>query len=218
MKKTVLVKILLSAAAVIGICAVLNANLLFPWQKEARKNKHAALEYVSNYYPEAIFVKAYYRTTKINLGNPGYDQFVFELNGIRFPIFAEHGKVAMDLYRKAFAERQLYDAYIKPFEEARNITAKFNYTTNELQEFFKNNPEADISQFDGGVGFGIELYEDDKSANPESIEWLYDFYCYCKEEFPFSGYTVTIICKGSSAIFSNESEFKNEAEFYNSFR
>ncbi len=93
MKKIVLIKILLSAAAVIGICAILNANLLLPWQREARKNKQAALEYVSDNYPEAIFVEAYYRTTKVN---PGYDQFVFELNEIKFPIFAEHGKVAMD--------------------------------------------------------------------------------------------------------------------------
>ena len=30
MKKIVLIKILLSAAAVIGICAILNANLLLP--------------------------------------------------------------------------------------------------------------------------------------------------------------------------------------------
>ncbi len=216
MKKIVLIKILLSAAAVIGICAILNANLLLPWQREARKNKQAALEYVSDNYPEAIFVEAYYRTTKVNLGNPGYDQFVFELNEIKFPIFAEHGKVAMDLYWKSFAEHQLYDTYIKPFVESKNITAKFSYTTNDLQEFFVNNPNADISQFDGDVGFGIELYEDAKTTNPESIGWLYNFYIYCKENLPFS-YTVTIICKGSSTIFSNESKFKNEAEFYNSF-
>lgn len=37
MKKTVLIKILLSVVAAVGIVLILNANLLFLWQKEARK-------------------------------------------------------------------------------------------------------------------------------------------------------------------------------------
>lgn len=218
MKKTVLIKILLSVAAVIGICAILGANLLFPWQNEARKNRKATFEYVDTNHPDAKFIVAYYDSTKINFENKQYDRFVFEQNGIRFTIFAQDGRVTTDFYLKAFAEYQLYNTYIKPFTESRNITAEFNYTTSDLQDFFENNPNADISQFDGGVGFGIELFKDEHSTNPQSVKWLYDFYCYCKENFPFRRYTVSIICKGSSAIFSNESTFKNETEFYNSFR
>ncbi len=184
-----------------------------PWQGEARKNKQAALEYINANYSDAKFIEAHYGTTKINFENNGYDQFVFDLNGIRFSIFAERGKITIDSYWSAFADHQLYNTYIKPFIESRNITTKFSYNTNQLQNFFKNNPEANISQFDGGVGFVIY---DDECTNPESLGWLYDFYSYCKGNIPFS-YTITIICKGSSTIFSNESKFKNEAEFYNSF-
>ncbi|MCM1166300.1 MAG: hypothetical protein NC299_11480 [Lachnospiraceae bacterium] len=215
MKKTILIKILLSAAAVTAIVLFLNASLLFPWQWEARKNKHAALEYVSDKFPEANFVKAYYRTTKINFGNPGHDQFVFELNGIRFPVFAEHGKVANDFCSEAFAEYQLYNTYIKPFVESRNIVAEFNYYTSDLQEFFKYNPESNISQFDGSVW--IKIY-DDKCNNPKSSGWLYEFYCYCRDNIPFTSYTVTMICLGGSLTYSSEQIFSNEDDFYNSFR
>lgn len=214
MKKRCIIRLLI-IVAVIGVVLILNASLLFPWQWEARKNKRAAFEYINATYSDARYIRAYYRTTKINLGNPGHDQFIFERNGIRFPVFAEHGRVANDFYWNAFAEHQLYITYIKPFTEPRNITAEFSYHSSDLREFFDNNPDADISQFDGSVDFGIY---DNRCTDPRSLGWLYDFYCYCKEEFPFSSYTVTIICMGSSTIFSNESEFKNEADFYNSFR
>lgn len=115
MKKTVLIKILLSMAAAIGICAILNVNLLFPWQKEARKNKQAALEYINANYSDAEFIEAHYGTTKINFENNGYDQFVFDLSGIRFSIFAERRIITIDSYWSAFADHQLYDTYIKPF-------------------------------------------------------------------------------------------------------
>lgn len=212
MKKKVLT-IILSLAAVVGIGLVLNANLLFPWQKEARRNKRAAFEYVNANHSNAKFIRAYYRTTKI--ASAGLDQFVFEKNGIRFPVFAENGRVANDFYWKAFADHQLYNTYIKPFAEPRNITAKFSYSHSDLQEFFENNPGASVSQFKGSVDFMIY---DDKSTDPKSMGWPYDFYCYCKENIPFPSYTVTIICLGSSLIFSDESEFENEDDFYNSFR
>lgn len=205
-------------AIIVGVVLILNSCLLFPWQWMARKNKRAALEYVNTNCFDAKFVDAYYRTTKYNPENRGHDQFVFEQNGIRFPVFVENGRITIDFYWKAFAEYQLYNTYIKPFEESRNITMEFNYITSDLQKFFKNSPNADISQFDGSVDFGVLLHKEDKSAIPRSMGWLYDFYCYCKENFPFSSYTVTIICKSSSAIFTDETVFENEDEFYNSFR
>lgn len=70
------------------------------------KNKRAVFEYVNANYSDAKFIRAYYRTTKINLGNSGHDQFIFERSGIRFPVFAEHGRIANDFYWKSFAEYQ----------------------------------------------------------------------------------------------------------------
>lgn len=83
----------------------------------------------------------------------------------------------------------------------RNITVEFNYTTSDLQKFFESNPNANILQFDGSVDFGVILHNSDSSTNPKSLGWLYDFYCYCKENINIPRYTVTIICKGSSTIF-----------------
>ena len=177
------------------------------------KKQTAALEYVSENYSDAKFIEAHYGTTKINFGSNGYDQFVFDLNGVRFSIFAERGEITIDSYWSAFAEHQLYNTYIKPFAEPRKITASFSYNSNQLLDYFKNNPEANISQFDGGVD--IMIY-DGECTNPKSLGWLYDFYSYCRGNIPF-GYTVTIICRNSSLTFSKECRFKNENAFYNSF-
>ena len=97
-----------------------------------------------------------------------------------------------------------------------HITAEFEYIEFDLAEFYENNPNADISQYDGGMDFKVFLSDDERSKNPESLGWLYDFYCYSKQTFPFS-YYVTIYCKGSKIIFTDESDFKSEADFYNSF-
>ncbi len=184
------------------------------WQFEAQKNKRAAIEYVNTNYPDANFVKGYYRSTEFNPENNLGDQFAFELDDIRFIIDVDDGRIVCDFYWKAYAEHQLYNTYIKPFAEPRNITAEFSYISSDLQDFFETNPEANISQFEGGVGFRIY---DDECTNPKSLGWLYDFYCYCKESIPFTSYTVTMICLESSLTFSNESEFENEDAFYNSF-
>ncbi|MDE7361652.1 MAG: hypothetical protein K2N38_06945 [Oscillospiraceae bacterium] len=215
--KIKILKIYLLWLAVVGVLLILNANLLFPWQWEARKNKRAAIDYVNANYSEAKFVEAYYGTTKFNPENNGYDSFYFEQNGIRFPVIAEDGRVATDFYWTSFAEYQLYNTYIKPFVEPRNITAEFSYYS-DLQKFFKNNPMADILQYDGSVDFVVRLHKDEASEYPRFVGWLYDFYCYCKEKFPFTSYTVTIKCKRSSIRFSDESAFANEDDFYNSFR
>ena len=205
---------LLVIAAVCVVVLILYACLLFPWQWEARKNKRAALEYVNATYPDAKYVGAYYRTTKYNPENRGGDTFDFELNGIRFSISTEDGQVLNDFYWTSFAECQLYNTYIKPFTESRNITAEFNYSTSDLQKFFKYYPNADISQYDGSVG--IQIY-DDKCTDPRSLGWLYDFYCYCKESIPFTNYTVTMIYSGGSLTYSSKHIFSNEDDFYNSF-
>ena len=90
--KNTFIKILLSVVAVIGIVLILNVNLLFPWQRVARDNKRAVFEYVDSTYSDAKFIRAYYNSTKI--AGAGHDQFVFERNGIKFSVYADHGRVA----------------------------------------------------------------------------------------------------------------------------
>lgn len=203
--------------AIIALIILDFANPPLWWQFEAQKNKRAAIEYVQTNYPGAKFVKGHYRSTKFNPENNLGDQFAFEQDDVRFIIDVDDGRIVYDFYWNAYAEHQLYNTYLKPFVESRNITAEFEYIEFDLAQFYKNNPNADISQFDGSVDFRILLYNDEESKNPESLGWLYDFYCYCKENINLSSYTVTIFCRESSIIFADESEFKNEADFYNSF-
>ena len=208
-----LIRVSISVAASVGVVLILNANLLFPWQWEAWKNKRAAFDYVNSTYPDAKFISANYKSTQIATSN--VDRFVFKRNGIEFMIIAEDGQVATDFYSTAFAEHQLYKAYIEPFTASRNITAEFSYICSNLEIYFENNPDADISQYDGSVGF--QIY-DRKCTDPRSSGWLYEFYCYCKENFPFSSYSVSIICSDSVLDFSKNSQFESEDDFYDSFR
>lgn len=97
--------IVLPIVSAVGIVLILHANLLFPWQWTARKNKLAVFEYVDSTYSDAKFIRAYYNSTKI--AGAGHDQFVFERNRIKFSVYAEHGRVANDFYWYAFAEHQL---------------------------------------------------------------------------------------------------------------
>lgn len=217
MKCRRILKVIIIIILVVGSIMLCNGLLLFPWQFEAQKDKHAAIEYVKTKYPEAKFKKGYYKTTEFRPGaSKPYNQFIFEDSGMRFGVFVSEGRIAGDFYWEAYAEHQFYNTYIKPFVESRDITAEFEYIEFDLAEFYENNPNADISQYDGGMDFKVFLSDDERSKNPESLGWLYDFYCYSKQTFPFS-YYVTIYCKGSKIIFTDESDFKSEADFYNSF-
>lgn len=204
----------------LAIIALTILDFVFPpawWQFEAQKNKRAAIEYVKATYPEAKFKKGHYISTELFTTNNSGDRIDFEQYGIKFTIYVDDGKIVADSYWKVYAEHQLYNTYLKSFVESRGITADFMYTSSDLQKFYKNNPNANISQFDGSVGFLIVLYGNDESKNPESLGWLYDFYCYCRENITIPEYTVTIQCLGGNVTYSNKSEFNNEADFYNSF-
>ena len=137
-----------------------------PLYVEAYKDKRAAIEYVKATYPEAKFKKGYYETMEFRPGaSKPYNRFVFEKDGLRFVVCVGEGRIAADGYWSSYAEHQFYNAYIKPFVEPRNITAEFSYIEYSLADFFENNPDADISQFDGDISFRILLFNDERSEN-----------------------------------------------------
>ena len=206
-----LIRVSISVAAAVGVVLLLNANLLFPWQWLQRENKQAALEYVKSTYPDARFISATYNTNKFL--STASDRFDFEQNGIEFSVYVDNGHVSSDGYCYSYVEYRLYKAYIEPFTAPRKITAEFSYSWYNSADYFKNNPDADFSQY--GI-IEIEI-NDSECTDPRSSGWLYEFYCYCKENFPFSSYSVSIICSDSVLDFSKNSQFESEDDFYNSF-
>ena len=208
-----LIRVSISVAASVGVVLILNANLLFPWQWEAWKNKRAAFDYVNSTYPDAKFISANYKSTQIATSN--VDRFVFKRNGIEFMIIAEDGQVDSDSYWYSFAKHQLYKTYIEPFTASRNITAEFSYSCYDLEKYFENNPNADISQYDGSVE--VTIY-DSECTDPRASGWMYEFYCYCKKNFPFSSYSVTMMNSDGFLIFRKNSQFESKDDFYDSFR
>lgn len=212
-RKIILLSILL---VIVGLCVWDIADPPLWWQFQAQKNKRAAIEYVNEHYPGAKLVQQHYKSTSIDPWVFRIDRFYFELNGINFGIFVEKGSVSTDFYWRAFTKQQIYISYLKPFFEMRNVTAEFDFTSSDLESFFRNSPKTDISQFQGGISLLIRPNTDDVHTTPESFGWLYDFYCYCRENIT-NRYYVNITCKNSSINFNNETVYNNEKEFYAAF-
>lgn len=127
MKKTFLKTIPWVVALVIAVL-ILNANLLFPWQLNAQKNKQAILEYVHQNYPDAKIIQAHY-DYGFNPWNKTNDYITFEWDDIEFGVSAEGGKIVGDGYPGARAINQ-FDTIIKEgFMKPRGIeTACTNYS------------------------------------------------------------------------------------------
>lgn len=85
-------------ATVIAIILTLNANLLFPWQAETRKNKRAIFNYANEHYPHAKVVRSHYESANFNPWSPASDMVVFEWNDVQFAIRARNGEVVADNY------------------------------------------------------------------------------------------------------------------------
>lgn len=200
-------------AAVVLLIVVLNANLLLPWQWGARKNKQVILDYAAEHYPDARFVEAHYNTAQFFIWNNFRDGIAFELDGMKFNIIAEGGKILADGYPKARACKQfdkiIQDGFLKP----RGIAAQTDY-------FFSDNYE-EIYPYTGGLGVTVRIR--DQGATPQEIGWLYDFYKYWKENADsLRSYSVEIdIAAGEDhheIWFNKSSEFANEREFYAIFK
>lgn len=213
MKKTFLKTIPWVVALVIAVL-ILNANLLFPWQWNAQKNKQAILEYVHQNYPDAKIIQAHY-DYGFNPWNKTNDYITFEWDDIEFGVSAEGGKIVGDGYPGARAINQ-FDTIIKEgFMKPRGIeTACTNYSF--LDNYKKSYP------YTGGLVVRITVVE--QGSTPREVGWLYDFYKYWRNEGNFlTGYRVQIeIVKNNDVIchcnYINKDEFSDESEFYGAFK
>ncbi len=120
--------IIVSTVGSIVLCSmILNANLLFPWQWGARRNKQVILEYAAEHYPSADIIDQEFNSAKFFIWNNIEDCVVFNLDGLEFGITAERGKILVDGYCGARAIAQFDKIIQENFLEPRGISAQTDY-------------------------------------------------------------------------------------------
>lgn len=214
-KKALIITLLsvLSAAAAVGIGLILNANLLFPWQRGARRNKQVILEYAEEHYPDAKIIGEKLNSAQLFVWNNIMDYIVFECDNIEFGITAEGGKILVDGYCGARAIAQFDKIIQAGFFEPREIEAHTDY------RFIDNYYE--LYPYTGELVVWISIA--DQGSTPREVGCLYDFYQYWHNEGAFlKGYDVGIrILQNDKTIYhiyyKSESPMLNENEFYSSF-
>ena len=220
-----LMVIFMPIAIYVIILVILNANLLFPWQATARHNKKAILEYAEEYYPDAKILEQHYPSTIPRFTTAPFDYIIFELDGVKFSLQAQFGNYVDDYYWDGVADKAIDEKFLKPFFEPQSIKADFEIYAPDLREFFRENPDSEITQFDE-TGTRTYIVIRPKKINgketPQDLGWMYDFYCYWQENTTLPSYTVTLIyppvLKGDYFIhFTEYSNFQSEEEFYAAF-
>lgn len=68
-RRRIEIRDLVIIVAVFSLAVILNANLLFPWQRGARRNKKVILEYAEEHYPDAHVIEGHYNSAKFFVWN-----------------------------------------------------------------------------------------------------------------------------------------------------
>ncbi len=206
--------IIVSTVGSIVLCSlILNANLLFPWQWGARRNKQVILEYAAENYPSADIIDQEFNSAKFFIWNNIEDCVVFNLDGLEFGITAERGKILVDGYCGARAIAQFDKIIQENFLEPRGISAQTDYIF--ADNYYK------IYPYTGSLGVIINSI--DQGSTPQEVGWFYDFYKYWKKEGAFlTSYSVHlhIVTDHQSMYhlnYDDNSEFPDEAAFYSAF-
>lgn len=189
--------------------------MLYPWQYQARQNRKAILEYVRNTYPEAKMIEEHYPSMKFNPTNNPHDIISFELDGIKFNVTAQKGKLDVDGYPEARVTAQ-FDKIIKDgFLRPKLITSAVpSYT---FYDGYKKYP------YTGELAVELDIVGE--GVIPQKVGWLYDFYKYWKKKGTFlKEYRVYLILYESNSkrdsyiLIENDSDFADENEFYAAFK
>lgn len=218
------------AAAVVGVGIVLNANMLFPWQLNAKRNRKAALEYIAEHFPTAEITDVDYKSMKFNPTAIGMDTFYLELDGICFSLITQSGKVICDTYYEAKAEKYIRENFIDDFMNERELSPNIEITFTAPRGHRGTLGEdvlGDVYRFEGSVTIMIKQDSIDGFSAPKDIGWFYDFYQYWIEKCDIPRCIVYMYyLKADSPTYHptywiefvrEKKIFSNEDEFYNSF-
>ena len=223
LKRRIVIRRITKIAAIVGIIAIMHANFLFPWQWRTLNNKAAMVLYAKENYPGAKIVDQHYETAEFNPWAISRDYITIKWNDLEFGLSTEDGRYISDGYWMGVAHKAVYDAFLSPFFEQRNIKFDCDIQASKLAAYLRDNPGSDITGFDDW-GTRIVIFPKYVRGKkmPRDLGWLYDFYRYCKENISLSSYKVTLVYppedKGSWFIHIEEdSEYNSEEEFYSAF-
>lgn len=218
LKRRLVIRRIVIIAAIVGAVIILHANYLFPWQGQTFNNKWAIMDYAKEHFLGAKAVGHDYETAEFDPWRSPIDRIVFELDGVRFMVSAEDGKVIGDSYWAGVGEKLVYDKYLAPFLEGREIKFKYHLSGFGFGKFIEEEPHRDISQFDGYLD--ISLVVEAQKGTPELRDtgWAYDFYCHCRTNIDLQNYNVIILYEGDhitqKITFCEDSVYTDSDAFY----
>ncbi len=224
LKRQIIIRRVIKITCVVGIIIFLHINLLFPWQWRALNNKHAILNYARENYPGAKIIDQHYQTLEFVPGRSAIDSITFKWSDIEFAICTERGQNIQDNYWLGAASKTVYETFLAPFFTARDVKFDYEIIASDVALFLQENPDSELANFDDGETQIIIRPEFIKGAShPRDLGWMYDFYCYCKENTILQSYEITLIYppldKGEYYIhFTQSTNLKNDSEFYAAFK
>ena len=172
-------RVLLIIIIIVAGAFVLNANMLFPWQWNAKRNKRAVLEYITQHFPSAEIVDVDYKSTVLSWMSVPMDTFYLKFDGIEFTLITQKGKVLRDTYYEAKAEKYIRENFIDSFMNERGLSPKvkisFIYNSDDYGKIRVDSLD-DIYGFGGSIDVKITQDNIDGIYSPKNVGWFFYFY------------------------------------------
>lgn len=155
----------------------------------------------------------------------------FELDGVNFSIYAQNGKVTIDQYYEAIAEKYIRENFIDDFANERGLSP-------DIEISFVHNPDNyglisdysldDIYNFNETIQITITQAHIDGVSAPKEVGWFYDFYQYWMENCDLTNCVVYMHYRRNNDYSTDENDyvvwfkrgkktFSTEDEFYMDF-
>lgn len=193
-------------------------NFIFPpawWRFERQADKNAIVDYVSRYYPKNTKRVGFSFPLQFPAAPHQASAIYYELDGVKFHVAAEKGRIVEDTYMDNKVEKQFDEIIMDKFINPRGIKAGIMYR-------FKDKPY--YYPYKGNMSIWITV----DALNPKDAGWLYDFYLFWKKEGEFlDDYTVQITVGKLSKndfeerfimTYTKDKVFFNEKEYYSSYK
>lgn len=223
-------RVLLIIIIIVAGAFVLNANMLFPWQWNAKRNKRAVLEYITQHFPSAEIVDVDYKSTVLSWMSVPMDTFYLKFDGIEFTLITQKGKVLRDTYHEAKAEKYIRENFIDSFMNERGLSPKvkisFIYNSDDYGKIRVDSLD-DIYGFGGSIDVKITQDNIDGIYSPKNVGWFFDFYQYWTENCDLTNCSVYMYyhcnnCETNKSVYricfeSGEMTYSDEKDFYNHF-
>lgn len=191
------------------------------WLPQCRENREAIVSYAKKHYPNATIVEEIYNSSEFNPTNNPSDVIIFELDGIQFSISAKMGEITPevdDLYGSALLSQEIRQKYLDDFNNRYHLNIDPGIS---FWEYIPKSTDT-LDTYNGHLFLDFVLQYEQGANNPRQLGWIYNFYCYWKESYPRSNYTIRFVyIIDEEHLFelelSSKEDFVDENSFYDAF-